>query len=62
MLTHKNIDAAREARLWIGQVIVPAVTAGLILVANPNVRRWAHDKCENIKGTFKKNKTTNYKY
>lgn len=62
MFTHKNIDAAREARLWIGQVIIPVVTAGVLLVANPNVRNWAHNKCENIKATFKKKKTPNYKY
>ena len=25
-MTYKQIEASREARLWIGQVIVPAVT------------------------------------
>lgn len=37
-MTYKQIEGARELRLWIGQIIVPAVTAGIILYSNPNVR------------------------
>lgn len=61
-MTYKNIDAAREARLWIGQVIVPAVTAVVLIAANPNVRAYARDKVEAIKSKFKDGKTTRMKY
>lgn len=27
-MKYKTIEASRELRLWIGQVIVPAMTAG----------------------------------
>ena len=29
-MTYKQIEASRELRLWIGQVIVPAVTEAVI--------------------------------
>lgn len=31
--TWKQIETSREARLWIGQVIIPVVTAGIAIVA-----------------------------
>ena len=37
-MKHKNIDAMREVRLWIGQVIVPgAITFGAVMQI-PGVR------------------------
>ena len=53
-MTNKQIEASREMRLWIGQVIIPAVTGSVILLANPNVRNWAGAKINSIKKTFKK--------
>ena len=29
-MTYKQIEASRELRLWIGQVIVPAVTSDIL--------------------------------
>lgn len=31
--TWKQIETSREARLWIGQVIIPVVTTGIAIVA-----------------------------
>lgn len=45
-MTYKQIEASREARLWIGQIIVPAV--GLAL-AIPESREWVKDKIEKLK-------------
>ena len=54
-MTYKQIEASREIRLWIGQVIVPAVTtAAAILYMNPELRQKAADKVNNIKAKFKK--------
>ena len=54
-MTYKQIEASREARLWIGQVIVPACAAVTIAVANPNVRHFVADKAKVVKN-FVKNK------
>lgn len=52
-MKYKHIEASREARLWIGQVIVPAVTAAAMLMSNPNVRTWASEKANGFKSTVK---------
>lgn len=37
-MTYKQIEASREARLWIGQVLVPVATCAAIVMTNPNIR------------------------
>lgn len=48
-MTYKQIEASRELRLWIGQVIVPAITMSAVVLANPDVRRAAAEKIESVK-------------
>ena len=48
-MTYKQIEASREARLWIGQVIVPAAVAGVTLMANPEARAWVKQKTSDVK-------------
>ena len=48
-MTYKQIEASRELRLWIGQVIVPAITVSAVVLANPDVRRAAAEKFESVK-------------
>jgi len=39
MLKYKHIEASREVRLWLGQIIIPAVLVGtIILNNNPRLR------------------------
>ena len=45
-MTYKQIEASRELRLWIGQVIL----------ANPDVRNAAKEKLDNIKRKFQSRK------
>lgn len=53
-MKRKHIDAAREARLWIGQIIVPAVTLGTaVVVARPEIVNTIADKANNIKEAVK---------
>lgn len=52
-MTYKQIEASREVRLWIGQVVVPAVMAGVMLVANPITRDFIVDKTTVVKNKFK---------
>ena len=56
-MTYKQIEASRELRLCIGQVIVPTVSVMAVVLANPDVRKVAservdqnnqHFTCDNI--------------
>lgn len=55
-MTYKQIEASRELRLWIGQVIVPAIGVSLTVLANPEVRSYVSNKIEKTKTKFQKNK------
>ncbi|MDY3768088.1 MAG: hypothetical protein SOZ83_00575 [Sphaerochaetaceae bacterium] len=52
-MKYKTIEASRELRLWIGQVIVPAMTAGIMIASNPNARNWAAEKFNGMKESVK---------
>lgn len=45
-MKYKHIEAAREARLWIGQIVVPAVTTAAMLMTVPEVRTAVKAKIE----------------
>lgn len=55
-MTYKQIEASRELRLWIGQVIVPAVSVTAVVLANPDVRNAAKEKLDIIKRKFQSRK------
>ena len=55
-MTNRQVETSRELRLWIGQVIVPAVTGGIILWSNPKVRSWAKSKINGVKQSIKNRK------
>lgn len=55
-MTYKQIEASRELRLWIGQVIVPTVSVMAVVLANPDVRNAAKEKLDNIKRKFQSRK------
>ena len=59
-MTYKQIEASREARLWISQVIIPAVTIVGTALAVPEVRTAVVEKSKqvtkSIKSKFKKQK------
>lgn len=48
-MSYKQIEASREIRLWIGQVIVPAVGVGAMLMTNPEIRMKVEDKLRQFK-------------
>ena len=53
-MTYKQIEASREMRLWIGQVIVPAAVAAVAIASNPNTRDYISKKYNNVKSRIKK--------
>lgn len=53
-MTYKQIEASREARLWIGQVIIPAIAVVGAVMTVPEVRKAVTEKANNIKTAIKK--------
>ena len=57
-MKRKHIDAARETRLWIGQIIVPTATAIVTVMSIPETRELVKlkaSKCvTNIKTKMKR--------
>lgn len=53
-----DIDTAREIRLWIRDVVVPAGIAATVILSNQNVRDTLTDKVkatkDNIRNIFEK--------
>lgn len=52
-MTYKQIEAAREVRLWIGQIIVPAAVTVLTLYSIPEVRNSISAKMRKTKESIK---------
>ena len=48
-MKRKNVEAAREVRLWIGQIIVPGVTVLASAIAIPEVRQAVAAKATELK-------------
>ena len=46
---YKHIEAARELRLWIGQIIVPAATVAITTMTIPEVRQAIAAKANSVK-------------
>lgn len=57
-MKYKHIEASREVRLWIGQIIVPAITLAATTMTIPEVREAvaakANEMKRNIENKFKK--------
>ena len=58
-MTYKQIEATREVRLWIGQIIVPAATLAATTLAIPGVKEAIAEKINEAKRSakFKKAKS-----
>lgn len=52
-MTYRQIEASRGLRLWVGQVIVPAVTMAVALASIPEVRYTASRKLDELKWKIK---------
>ena len=52
-MTFKQIETSREIRLWIAQIIVPAITAVAIAMSIPEVRYEVAEKVSSLKETIR---------
>ena len=48
-MTRKQIEAKRETRLWISQIVIPAATAVVTVMTIPEVRQAIAAKAKRIK-------------
>lgn len=48
-MTYKQIEARRETRLWITQVVVPGITLAATILAIPGVKDYIAEKASGIK-------------
>lgn len=53
-MKRKNIDTMREIRLWIGQLVVPAITLATTTLAIPEVRQAVSAKASEVKRSIDK--------
>jgi heterodisulfide reductase subunit A-like polyferredoxin len=49
-MAKKHIDALREARLWVGQIIVPAITLAATVRSANEVKRTITAVSDDVKG------------
>lgn len=52
-MTFKQIETAREVRLWIAQIVVPAATAVVVAMSVPEVRHAITVKVDGVKTAIK---------
>lgn len=52
-MTYKQIEASREVRLWIGQIIVPAMALAATTMAIPEVREAVKEKARSVKDAIR---------
>lgn len=48
-MTWKQIEASREIRLWVGQILVPAATLAATTLTIPEVREAVAEKAKSVK-------------
>lgn len=52
-MTHRQVETIREIRLWVGQIIVPAITVAATMMAVPEVRQAVVTKIGGAKRSIK---------
>ena len=52
IMTWKQLEASHEARLWIGQVIIPAAVG--IMAGSPEARQMVKTKYVQVKNTIRR--------
>lgn len=48
-MTYKQINGAREVRLWVGQIIIPSVVLTTTILNNPEACKAIKNKCKKVK-------------
>lgn len=51
-MSYKRIEASREARLWLGQIIIPVASTVVAALSIPEVRQMVATKANQIKSNI----------
>ena len=52
-MNYRQRETSREIRLWVGQIIVPAIgIAAAVTAANPELVDWAKDKSLKVRNNI----------
>ena len=57
MTTRQKLDRSREIRLWIRDILVPAVGLAATALSIPEVRDIVNDKVKDIRDNFERKRT-----
>ena len=57
MTTRQKLDRSREIRLWIRDILVPAVGLAATALSIPEVRNIVNDKVKDIRDNFERERT-----
>lgn len=57
MTTRQKLDRSREIRLWIRDIMVPAIGLMVTAMSIPEVRDMANDKVKNVRDYFKQKRS-----
>lgn len=49
-MSWKQIQQAREIRLWIGQIVIPAIAIGAMIMQNPEAQKVVQGTVDKVKG------------
>lgn len=52
-MKQKHIDAMREARLWVAQIVVPGIIIGYTICQNQEAKNYITDKYQKVKNSLK---------
>lgn len=55
-MTYKQIEASREVQLWVGHIVVPAISIAVTAMSIPEVRQATSAKFQSIKNFITQNK------
>lgn len=57
MTTRQKLDRSREIRLWIRDILVPAVGLVATALSIPEVRDIVNDKVKDVRNNFERKRT-----
>ena len=58
MTTRQKLDRSREIRLWIRDILVPAVGLAATALSIPEVRNMVNDKVKDVRDNFERKRAT----
>jgi hypothetical protein len=52
-MTYRQTETSREIRLWLGQIVIPAIAIVATVMSNPEARTYVVTKGQKVKNAIK---------